>query len=175
MQRCPKQRRRGVALVEAAVLLSFLTVVFAGAVYIGRRELAKQQALLTARSCAWRYAHGACRELPPGCPEELFQRNRSDEPDPQIQDQVMEARAATDSAGQSAFAAAVRDKVDGILFFVLSDTVTTRIVRTLAVPAPLPDAPREVRASYYLPCNLAPISPGRMAGELWDSLLGAVR
>jgi hypothetical protein len=168
-------RRRGAALVEAAILLPFLAIVFAGAVYIGRRELAKQEALLTARSCAWRYAHGACTELPPGCPEELFQRNQSDEPDPLIQEQVLEARATTDGAGQGAFAAAVRDKVDRILFFVLQGTVTTRAVRTLAVPAPLRDAPGEVRASYYLPCNLAPLSPGRMTRELWDSLIGAFR
>lgn len=174
-RRTKQRRRRGAALVEAAILLPFLTIVFAGAVYIGRRELAKQQALLTARSCAWRYAQSACTTLPPGCPEDLFQKNQSSEPDPQIRDQVLEARAATDSAGQGAFAAAVRDKVDGILFFVLSDTVTTRTVRTIAVPAPLRDAPGEARASYYLPCNLAPLSPGRMAGELWDSLIGAFR
>ncbi len=169
------RRRRGAALVEAAILLPFLTIVFAGAVYIGRRELGKQDALLTARSCAWRYAHAACTALPPGCPEALFQRNASAEPEPLIVEQVMEARAATGSAGQGAFAAAVRDKVDRILFFVLSDTVTTRAVRTLAVPAPLRDAPGEVRASYYLPCNLAPTSPGRMTRELWDALLGAFR
>ncbi|MET0412667.1 MAG: hypothetical protein ABW217_15290 [Polyangiaceae bacterium] len=176
MQRRTRQRRRrGAALVEAAILLPFLTIVFAGAVYIGRRELAQQHALLTARSCAWRYALGACTALPPGCPEELFQKNSSPDPDPLIREQVMEARAATDSAGQGAFAAAVRDKVDGILFFVLSDTVTTRAVRTIAVPSPLHGAPGEARASYYLPCNLAPLSPGRMAGELWDSLLGAFR
>lgn len=167
--------RRGAALVEAAILLPFLTIVFAGAVYIGRRELAKQGALLAARSCAWRYAHGACKALPPGCPESMFRHDHSDEPDPLIEQQVLEARATTDSAGQGAFAAAVRDKVDSILFFVLSDTVTTRAVRTLAVPAPLRDAPGEVRASYYLPCNLAPVSPGRMTEELWDSLIGAFR
>jgi hypothetical protein len=174
-RRMSRRRRRGAALVEAAILLPFLTIVFAGAVYIGRRELSKQQALLTARSCAWRYAHGACTALPPGCPEELFRKHHTPEPDPLIVEQVMAARATTDSAGQGAFAAAVRDKVDTILFFVLSDTVTTRAVRTVAVPAPLQGAPGEARASYYLPCNLAPMSPGRMTGELWDSLIGAFR
>lgn len=172
-QHARARRRRGAALVEAAILLPFLAIVFAGAVYIGRRELAKQQALLTARSCAWRYAESACTALPPGCPEALFQLNHSPEPDPLIVEQVMQARAVTDGGGQGAFAAAVRGKVDRILFFVLSDTVTTRAVRTFPVPAPLPDAPGEVRASYYLPCNLAPTSPVRMAGELWDALRGA--
>jgi Flp pilus assembly protein TadG len=179
--RAARRRQRGTALVELALLLPFLTIVFAGVVYLGRRELARQQALLTARSCAWRFSEGACQQIPAGCPEALFDRPTPAQPDPVILERVEAARAATQAPDvasgrrQNDFAAAVRDKVDRALGFVLSDTVTTTAVRTLTVPAPLPAARREVRASYYLPCNLAPTSPGQMAGELWDALWGAFR
>src|SRR5262249_32673452 len=122
LMRRSRRSARGTALIEVTIVLTFLAIVFAGVVYLGRRELALQQALLTARSCAWRYAHGACKELPPGCPEEMFQRGVADEPDPVILERVERARAAAHaglgSGGQQgAFAAAVRDKVDRLLGF----------------------------------------------------------
>jgi hypothetical protein len=108
----------------------------------------------------------------------MFEPSAPDAPDPAVLEPIERARAAASDGApgtQGPFAAAVRDKVDRALAVVLSETVTTTAVRTVALPAALPDAPREVRARYYLPCNLAPSSPGELTHELWDALEGAFR
>lgn len=165
--------QRGAALVETAVLLPFFVIVLAGLVYLGRKKLAEHDALATVRRCAWAFSKGACRTPPPRCPPELFEPERAPA-DQELIGSVNEARAAAGaSTGEGGFAGAVRRRVDGLVELVLGESVRVEQRLEVAVPPPLPGSTRIASARYYLPCNLAPTSPGRIAGELWDALRGA--
>lgn len=61
------QDTRGLATVEAAVVLPVFIFIFAGLVYMHRLYSAKLETMVMARECAWAYSNGGCEALPPGC------------------------------------------------------------------------------------------------------------
>lgn len=58
---------RGLATVEAAVVLPVFIVIFCGLVVIHRLYDAKFSAMTEARECAWAYANGGCESAPENC------------------------------------------------------------------------------------------------------------
>lgn len=58
---------RGLATVEAAVVLPVFIIIFAGLVYMHRLYSAKLEGMVDARECAWAYANGGCESVPPRC------------------------------------------------------------------------------------------------------------
>jgi hypothetical protein len=176
-----RRRRRGTAFAETAIMLPFLVIVFSGIVYLGRYYMARQQALLTVRSCAWQYAYNSCATLPVGCPQELFTDHR-DPPDPTITNQIDQAKQAAaggNTQGQggqqqsrtNAFADQTGGLVDEMVSFVLGEGTTAKTVRTVTVPPLLPVSSGRAPASYYLPCNTKERDPLEMAIDLFKALV----
>ncbi|MCG8554979.1 MAG: pilus assembly protein [Proteobacteria bacterium] len=59
---------RGVASLEAALILCMLMVIWLGIAHFARAHEARQLALTTARSCAWSYSNRGCvGPAPPQC------------------------------------------------------------------------------------------------------------
>jgi len=58
---------RGTASIEAAVMLPFFILCWAGLLYVYHGHEAKLAAGVDARHCAWAYSNGGCRVLPEGC------------------------------------------------------------------------------------------------------------
>jgi hypothetical protein len=171
-----RRRRRGTAFVETAIMLPFLAIVFSGIVYLGRYYLARQQALLTVRSCAWQYAYNSCDALPVGCPQEIFTDHRDPQPDAEIMSQIDQAKSTTQnnrggSSNTNAFADQTGGLVDDMVGFVLGEAATARTVRTVNVPPLLPVSPGQAPASYYLPCNTKDRDPLEMAIDLFKTLV----
>ena len=67
MLRALLRDERGTASIEAAVMLPFFIIAWAGLLYTytGQDTLLKQRTL--ARHCAWAYSNSGCETLPPGC------------------------------------------------------------------------------------------------------------
>lgn len=64
-----RSRERGIASIEAAIMLPLMCLVFAGVLYVAQLISAAQHSTRIARSCAWRVAVSGCEEIPPDCPE----------------------------------------------------------------------------------------------------------
>jgi len=64
-----RRQLHGVAMVEAVIMLPVLGILFVGTSFVRERALARQQALLEARRCAWDYALAGCdpEHLPQSC------------------------------------------------------------------------------------------------------------
>jgi hypothetical protein len=66
----PSRKRgpsRGVASIEALLVLMTLLIVWAGVNYMGRLLEAQLDAKAEARSCAWQVSLSACQNIPPEC------------------------------------------------------------------------------------------------------------
>jgi hypothetical protein len=64
--RC-RQRRAGVATVEAVIVLPVFGILLVGTLLLHQLYSAHQKALVTARRCAFEYAVHGCVEVPPSC------------------------------------------------------------------------------------------------------------
>lgn len=62
-------RERGVASIEAVIMLPLMCIVFAGVLYVNQLVSRTQRSTSVARGCAWRVAASGCAEIPPECPE----------------------------------------------------------------------------------------------------------
>lgn len=58
---------RGTASIEAAVMLPFFILCWAGLLYVYHGHGQKLDASVSARQCAWEYSNNGCRALPEGC------------------------------------------------------------------------------------------------------------
>ncbi|MFI5308870.1 MAG: TadE/TadG family type IV pilus assembly protein [Polyangiales bacterium] len=65
----PHRRSEGTAMVEAVIMLPVLAMLFLGVGLVRSRALAREQALLEARRCAWDYALAGCdpQHVPASC------------------------------------------------------------------------------------------------------------
>jgi len=68
-----RRGRRGVAMLEALMVLPVLWILALGVPFVRDRYLSQQRAALQARRCAWEHAINGCRSIPNGCEEALAQ------------------------------------------------------------------------------------------------------
>lgn len=91
-RRVRRVRVRGIASVEAAIMLPLLCLVFAGVLYVNKLVTSTQLAASTVRRCAWQIAASGCGKVPEDCPE----ANR--EEDPALKNRMDEAGVTTSLA-----------------------------------------------------------------------------
>lgn len=192
-----KRRARGAAYVEAILLVCFMIVIFAGVQYLARYFDAKQQALGTARRCAWIFSKDACFHdpecgtqghiacLPADCEEALgFTKGQSgnleNEPNEQLQTNIEKAEGDAESQkgkptdgsdAQVKLKSGVNDKLGPMMQMVVGQSLTAIATNHIDPPRLVPNAQSKLTVSYYMPCNLAHQNAFDVAMSLFFDLL----
>lgn len=174
-----RRQKRGTASVEVVVMLPFFILVYAGVYYMHGHYSGRQQAMLTARTCAWSFAAAGC----PKSGEEDFKRCLS----PKGDGADLLELPADDSPPPTHDPDGVGSKVGHALdtiqkIPVLGDAVGWLFGRPLGASATqLVQLPRPavsnteriaVTGRYYTMCNSTPKSWSTLAKDIFCSVLG---
>lgn len=163
-------RQRGVASVEALIVIGFLLIIWASVLYVARSHEARQLARLTARECAWKIAVSGCREVPPQCRGAAVGRapgdDRLEENFVPVEDAVQGTPRDEDGVTEGA-RELVGAQVEGLLF----ERITAHASRTVRQPATYGGGTLDVAATYSLPCNSTPTSVGDQARSFFDAIV----
>jgi hypothetical protein len=196
-ERRRRWRARGAAYVEAILLVCFMIVIFAGVQYLARYFDAKQQALGTARRCAWIFSKDACFHdpdcgtpghiacLPADCEEALgFTKGQNGavekEPNEELQTNIEKAendaetqsgKATDGSDSQVKLKNGVNSKMGPMMQMVVGQSVTATATHHVDPPRLVPNAQKDLTVSYYMPCNLAHENAFDVAMDLFFDLL----
>ena len=164
-------RQRGAAYLEALLVVTFCSVVWAAVVSTGRLHVARQQARSQARSCAWSVAVAGCQEIPAQCGGAGAARGPSS---PRLQEKFSRAvsgvasEAADDDAGGVASSReAVEAAIEGLFF----ERISAKGSRQVRRPVRWGGETVEVRETYSLPCNSRPSSAPRHAHDAFAKIL----
>lgn len=164
---------RGIASVEAAIMVPLLCLVFAGVLYVNKLITNTQLAASTVRRCAWTVAASGCGEIPADCPD------ASRESDPALKNRMDEAGVTTsleperlESAGGSvpegsgvlqAFA-----EIGAKLNELLLDRIELVDEKEFKRGELLGGETVTVGRSFSLPCNVEPDSAEGIADKLFS-------
>jgi hypothetical protein len=164
-----KCRNRGVASVEAVIVIPFLILIYFGVVLVHARYDAQQRAWSSARGCAWLYSQRGCKgELPAECgaavsgPAELPENEELDEA--ARGDEVQ----ADDEDSQK-----VVDKKNLLLGEPRSSLFGEYVTVTASVDFQSPalfGEGRSASAPYYVACNLEEQTLGDIARQFVDAV-----
>jgi hypothetical protein len=192
-----QRQARGAAYVEAILLVCFMIVIFAGVQYLARYFDAKQQALGTARRCAWIFSRDACVRdpdcgqqghiacLPADCEEALgFTKgqtgNVEDEPNEELGTNIKNAEDSAEAQGgkptdgseaQKNLKSGVEEKMGPMMQMVVGQSLTATVTHHIDPPRLVPNAQSNITVSYYMPCNLAHQDAFDVAMSLFFDLL----
>jgi hypothetical protein len=157
--------RRGVASVEAVIVLPIFVLLFVGVMYFGRLSLAKADSDAEARACAWLYSMNNCQEVPPGCeaPTAAFASSANDT-DP-LADTLREGQHALESSG--VVAAIVRPMLGRVVNEIVGGSRVAHAGRAVVRPPLFGGDTKHVRGSFRLACNLAPETASGVADKVW--------
>lgn len=163
-----RRARRGVAMVEAVIMLPVLGLLLVGTLFMRERYLAQQQVQLLARQCAWQYAMDGCKGDPPaGCGAET----RLDrDADAEEKGSAMMSSAHTDGGGGDFN---VFDKVPllGDAFHALLGTKTS-FESTISVRVPWQtDMAYRAKGKFVVMCNTKPRKGTEVAEDVLCSLV----
>jgi len=167
-----RSRRRGVASVEALVVLPFFSVLFFGLVYYGATIVAQADAEGEARSCAWQYSMENCDTVPPGCGSARF----SDAPGKASDDAVAAALSAGEEklGGQpngGGVVSVIEQRLGSALRDVFGRAKEVDSSRTVARPPLFGGRSITVTGRYRLACNLSPQTAESVADAAWKRLM----
>jgi hypothetical protein len=192
-----RQRARGAAYVEAILVVCFMIVIFVGVQYLSRYFDAKQQALGTARRCAWIFSKDACVHdpdcgqpnhiacLPADCEEALgFSKgqNGNIETDPneklatniknaENDAETQKGKPSDGSDSQEKLKGGVDAKMGPMMEMVVGQSVTAIASNHIDLPRMVPNAQSDTTVSYFMPCNLAHQNAFDVAMDLFFDLI----
>lgn len=164
-----KRRNRGVASVEAVIVIPFLILIYFGVVFVHARYDARQRAWSSARGCAWLYSQRGCKgELPTECgaavsgPAELPENADLDEAarGDQVQAEDEDSQKVVDKQNM------LLGEPRGSLF---GEYVTVTASVEFQSPA-LFGGTRSASAPYYVACNLEEQTLGDIAHQFVDAV-----
>ncbi|MDX2051725.1 MAG: TadE/TadG family type IV pilus assembly protein [Polyangiaceae bacterium] len=158
---------RGVASVEAVILLPIFLLLFFGILYVARVNDAKLVALTEARSQAWIASMQSCE----GSSAEQNQQHPEAKG---VHDAVGKALTPSTQSTSNTTSLPIGGVIGKILNAPLKtlfgESVTTHASRTVPRPAFLGGKEATVVGSYRLPCNLKPQTLWDVASSLWDAI-----
>jgi hypothetical protein len=135
---------RGTASVEAAIILPFFILIFAGVMYMERLLESKQVALVFARRCAWQYSNNGCSEKPTGC-EKVVEHAGGSSNENEVSDKMREG-GILDKLSDIPF---IGKAISGLFGSALTSRATREVIR-----APMfGGGTVAVAGHYYLMCN----------------------
>lgn len=172
-RRVVQRRERGIASIEAAIMLPLLIIVFAGVLYVEKLVSGAQRATSTARSCAWRVAASGCGEVPPECPDD------AGEGEPKTQSRLDQAGvpSSIDLAGIAREEGAEDDdrtnnvlsEIGSRLNDLLLDRYEAHVEEEFQKSKILGGEKVTIDKSFSLPCNSKPSSAEGVADALFEN------
>lgn len=167
-----RRGERGVAMVEAVIVVPVLILLWISLYYAGGLFLAQQKTEVTARSCAWLYSANNCDQMPAACADYLTDTTASSVP-PQI-DEVLEHGAQDALNGgdvKGILGQVVGELVAAPLAAAFTSAVDAKVDQQLKQPATYGGGIKTVSGKYHLACNLRHDTPEKMADRAWKSLV----
>jgi hypothetical protein len=162
--RSPRASVRGVASVEAVIVLPIFVLLFVGVTYFAKLALAKGDAEAEARRCAWLYSMNNCQEVPAGC------ALPADAP-PGASNPLVTALASGGKALEQNSSDLVAKIVTPLLGKAINEALggsrVARASRTIERPPLFGGNTTTIAREYRLACNLAPESAGSVADKAW--------
>jgi hypothetical protein len=184
-----KLRQRGTASVEAIIMLPFFIFMFASVYLMHAHYSGRQQAMLTARSCVWRFAANGCREdekedlqeclSPNGAEPAPVDVRKEDEPPPQQErDEEAQKQKEGGVTGGVADVLAVLEKIPilkSAVTWLFGRPVGATAKRIVQLPSyALPKQDRFVAyGSYHTLCNSIPKSFSQLGKDIFCSFVGS--
>jgi hypothetical protein len=154
---------RGVASVEAVIVLPVFVLLFIGVMYFGRLAVAKADTDTDVRRCAWLYSMGNCQEVPEGCAEPTHAAPR--------QSNVLQKAFETRSGK-------LNDRIAGLVISLMDNVINDAFLsprvahasRTVTRPPLFGGNVATVAGEYPLACNLTPRTAIGVADNAWKLL-----
>ena len=167
--RSNRARARGVASVEAVIVLPFFILVLVSLLYVRDQAIGKQAAEMHARSCAWLYSANDCDEIPPGCADVLSPGDAPGLSSPEV------AAALGNSAERMESIGGVVETVVGALVGpALEDafgrSLDARTSRDVTRPGVYGGGTKSITGRYHLACNLSPTTPEKVVEDAWRGI-----
>lgn len=157
--------QRGVASVEAVIVLPIFVLLFVGMMYFGKLTLARADAEAEARSCAWSYSMNNCREVPAGCEVPSNAPPSASNP---LAEAIKNGRGALEEKTSTLVATIVSTLLGSAVNEALGGSRVTTASRAVERPPLLGGNTKTVTGKYRLACNLAPETPGSVADKAWN-------
>ncbi len=171
-RRARRAGMRGIASIEAAIMLPLLCLVFAGVLYVNKLITNTQLAASTVRRCAWQVAASGCGNVPEDCPEV------DREEDPALKNRMEEAGVTTSLAPERLESAGPVPEGSGV--FEAFKDIAARLNELLLDRFEVSDEKEFERGellggetitvgrSFSLPCNVEPDSAEGIADKLFS-------
>ena len=155
--------QRGVATVEAVIVLPVFVILFVSVFYVRSQVLARQASESKARTCAWAYSMNNCNTVPPGC-EGLVKVVRESGP---VADKV--SQAASKATGGLA-GPVVHQVLSPALDAAFGRSLDSNTQQSYERPPLYGGGTQSASGSYHLACNLTPETPLDVAKDAWNTL-----
>jgi len=171
MRICPASQR-GVATVEAVVVLPVFVIIFISLLYVRDIAVTKQAAEEQARTCAWLYTARDCEgAMPAGCDHVL-----TDAPAPSViapdvdkafNDGLDALKSGETPAGGKLVSDAIAPLVGSALEAAFGRAIEANTVHAVERPGLFGGGQRTVKGRYHLACNLPHTTAGKVAEDAW--------
>lgn len=159
-------------MVEAVVVIPVLLVLWLSLYYAGGLFLARQEADVTARSCAWLYSANDCEEVPAGCGEFLVDSHAASVA-PEVSDTLPHGAQTAMNGGdaEDIIGSIFSELVATPFLAAFTSSVDAKVDQPVQQPALYGGGMKVVSGRYHLACNLRRDTPEAMAKRAWSTLV----
>jgi hypothetical protein len=159
---------RGVASVEAVLVLPLFVIFFVSLFYVRDLVVARQSAEAKTRTCVWLYSNENCDRVPPGCEQTLLAlRAAAEKVDGRIE-------SALSGASIWPISIIVSNILEPVLRAAFGKAVAANTPLTYQRPPLYGGDTGVATGSYYLACNITPKTERDIVKEAWDDILDAL-
>jgi len=174
--------QRGVATVEAVVVLPVFVIIFISLFYVRDIAVSKQAAEEHARTCAWLYSAQDCEgAIPTGCDDVL-----TNAPAPSIiapdvgkafhdgldalEQGAKDGKAPSRATGGKLVSGAIAPLLGSALEAAFGRAIDAKTEHPVQRPELFGGGQRAIQGHYHLACNLHPTTPGKVAEDAWKKI-----
>lgn len=154
---------RGVASVEAVIVIPIFMILLVSLYYVKDQILAQQAADIHARYCAWAFSANSCDVVPPGCENVVGVGSEGGEIRQEVSDQL-------DKMSLGLVKGAVMAILDPALRAAFGRSLDANTQKSFGRPALCGGGAATIRGHYHLACNIAVRAPEEVAWSIWDAI-----
>jgi hypothetical protein len=163
---------RGVATVEAIVVLPVFVILFVGIYFVRDLEGAKLAADAEARRCAWVYSMDGCGDSPPaGCDAMRLKPNLA----PSLEDISTKISAQAPGANASGLVGKIYDIIASTVLEKLADALSktgeSRKSIELDRPGLFGGGKVQMAGKYRLACNINRVEHKGLLDQAWSAIM----
>jgi len=168
LRRPAKWGVRGVASVEAVVVLPFFVLIFVSLFYVRDELVKKHQLGMTARTCAWLYSESNCQVIPAGCQPYLTPPGSASSKASYDLHKTMNDAKDKASSLTKVVADIVTSLIGDVINSAFSDSFDAIPKGSVTRPPLFGGGSKGVSSKYHLECNLAEKTPIDVVTDAWN-------